>query len=93
MLHMDTLLPMPITEILLLQPRVAFNLMRCGHDATLLQQRLELFLGEVRYADRPSFARGSELLHRFPCVDVADVAGFGFAVGVFGEFVVAWIGG
>lgn len=68
LLHMDALFLVEVGERLLLQPRVEFNLVCCGHNFALFQQALDLGFGEVRDADSASFALLEDLFHGFPCL-------------------------
>lgn len=88
-LHMNPLALVPGHEVVLLQPGVALELVRRGHRAALLDERLELRLGEVGHPHSARLAGGRELGHGLPGVDVGDVGRLDVARGVLGELVVA----
>lgn len=63
--RVDVVLLMQRVELLLLEPRVHFDLMSGRYDAGLLEETLNLGLGEVRDANRLGLSRLEKLLHRF----------------------------
>ena len=77
----------------LLQPGVAFNLVRGGDDGRFREEAFELGLAEVGDADGFRLAALQCFLHRFPCVDVVGVAGFDLVVLLGHESVAAREGG
>lgn len=65
---MDAFSSMPLDEIPLLQPWVAFQLVHRGSDGAGLQQVLHLLFGTVRYPDGFRLSGMVYLLHRFVCL-------------------------
>lgn len=61
-------------ERLLLEPGVAFDLVRCGDDGGLFEEALELCFAEVGDADGLCLAALEGFLHCFPGVKVVSVA-------------------
>lgn len=93
LLHVDSLALVEGGEGGLLEPGVAFELVRGGDDSGSAQEALELRFAEVGDADGARLAVSAQLLHRFPGVDVVGVAWF-YLVGSHGhEGVAAGEGG
>ena len=63
-----------VSEGVLLEPGVTFDLVVCGHDGGFFEETLELCFAEVGDADCLCLSSLQSLLHGFPCVNVVCVA-------------------
>lgn len=88
LLHVDPLALVEGGEGGLLEPGVAFELVRGGDNFGCAQEALELRFAEVGDADGARHAVSVQLLHRFTGVDVVGVAWF-YLVGSHGHEAVA----
>ena len=77
----------------LLEPGVAFDLVRRGDDGRFFEETLEFRFAEVGNADGFRLAAFEGLLHCFPGVDVVGVARFYLVVLLGEEFVATGEGG
>ena len=77
----------------LLEPGVAFDLVRRGDGGRFGEETFELRFAEVGDADRFRFAALKGLFHGFPGVDVVCVAWLNFVVLLGHEGVTAGEGG
>ena len=68
LLNMNPLTLLPLREVVLLEPRATFHLMRRGNNRAFPQQRLDFRFREVRYHNRPGLPGLDQFLHRFPCI-------------------------
>ena len=70
---MNVLLFTVLHEIVLWQQRMRFYLVHLRYDARGLNDTLDLFHGEVGYADRADFARFEECSHCAPGIRESKV--------------------
>lgn len=80
LLHVDAFLFVERGEGGLLEPGVAFDLVRGGDDGRFVEDALQLGFAEVGDADGFRLAAFEGFLHGFPCVDVVGVARFELSV-------------
>lgn len=70
---LDTVLDMPLHELLLLQVRMRLKLVRIRLDLRVLQQLIQLSRAEVRHADMPCQIGAHQVFHRAPRVPDAGI--------------------